>query len=460
VLRIIRNVLVVIVMGLLGWYAIGRIIDHSAVRRLEARVRKQGEPLTVAELIATLPNVPEEENAAIKLIAIWAKDNPEYWHTFLAGGHPEVRQVAEKYDPELPYLGKKMGKYSPGQKLSEASFAALESYVERQSNHLHEVRRALDAPRARFPIRFAEAYDALLPHLPALKTEAQRFRLQGLQRANAGDVNGALESIHDILRLGETLKDEATFISQLVGANCIGLAVNSVEDLFSRQELSSEQLQALEKLFQPIATRKMQRISLISERVLILHVFTDPASVASSSEPEMPSPAQARKGMKFFSAIGLAAADRKLVLETLEQIIAISKDTSTNAFRRAKIVEDSFAQKSDGFPPKIFSGLLLPGALKSTPRFTALEARVQALKIACAVERYRIRDARLPDSLGALVPDYLSQVPLDPFDAQPFRYRPSGARYVVYSVGPDLTDNHGISAPKDGPGDETFTVNR
>lgn len=47
-----------------------------------------------------------------------------------------------------------------------------------------------------------------------------------------------------------------------------------------------------------------------------------------------------------------------------------------------------------------------------------------------------------PSSLEELVPEYLREVPLDPFDGQPIRY--SLEKAIIYSVGDDLIDNGGI----------------
>jgi hypothetical protein len=60
-----------------------------------------------------------------------------------------------------------------------------------------------------------------------------------------------------------------------------------------------------------------------------------------------------------------------------------------------------------------------------------------------AVKRYRLAHGAWPADLAALVPAYLMEVPKDPLDGQPLRYRrtPDGA--VVYSVGKDLADDRG-----------------
>ena len=53
-------------------------------------------------------------------------------------------------------------------------------------------------------------------------------------------------------------------------------------------------------------------------------------------------------------------------------------------------------------------------------------------------------NGELPDSLTAIVPQYLSAIPLDDFDGKPIRY--SKAHRIIYSVGKNLKDNGGVFA--------------
>jgi hypothetical protein len=62
---------------------------------------------------------------------------------------------------------------------------------------------------------------------------------------------------------------------------------------------------------------------------------------------------------------------------------------------------------------------------------------------AVAAERFRLERGRWPESLEELVPAYLRAVPLDPFDGRPLRFRRLADGVVVYSVGPDGTDDGG-----------------
>jgi hypothetical protein len=59
---------------------------------------------------------------------------------------------------------------------------------------------------------------------------------------------------------------------------------------------------------------------------------------------------------------------------------------------------------------------------------TQIDAQVAAwgLRQQLALIAYRLDHGQYPDSLNALVPDYLPFVPIDPYSGRPFEYRPAG----------------------------------
>lgn len=69
------------------------------------------------------------------------------------------------------------------------------------------------------------------------------------------------------------------------------------------------------------------------------------------------------------------------------------------------------------------------------------EGEKSGVKLVVACNRFQRDKGRWPDALGNLVPDYLPEVPRDPFDGQPFRY--SAEKGMVWAVGTNLTDEGG-----------------
>ena len=75
-----------------------------------------------------------------------------------------------------------------------------------------------------------------------------------------------------------------------------------------------------------------------------------------------------------------------------------------------------------------------------------------------AIKAFKNNTGDYPASLGELVPDYLSSVPLDYFDGNPLRY--SKEKNILYSVGEDLKDTGGnIGNNWHRMPDPTFKIN-
>ena len=70
---------------------------------------------------------------------------------------------------------------------------------------------------------------------------------------------------------------------------------------------------------------------------------------------------------------------------------------------------------------------------------------------AIALTRYALRHGGLPESLSALVPQFLPSVPADYMDGQPLRFRREpGGSFVLYSVGEDGKDDGGDTSLRPG----------
>lgn len=66
-----------------------------------------------------------------------------------------------------------------------------------------------------------------------------------------------------------------------------------------------------------------------------------------------------------------------------------------------------------------------------------------------ALERYRLKTGTYPETLDALVPDYLKSVPQDSFaEGKPLNYGRSEDNYRLYSVGENGVDNIGSAPPR------------
>lgn len=86
------------------------------------------------------------------------------------------------------------------------------------------------------------------------------------------------------------------------------------------------------------------------------------------------------------------------------------------------------------------------------------EARRDCAQVGVAIARYRAQQGHPPQTLDELVPGLLLELPRDPFNDEPLRYKSDAAGIVVYSVGPDGKDDAGRALHGDGPSPEGDTA--
>jgi hypothetical protein len=75
--------------------------------------------------------------------------------------------------------------------------------------------------------------------------------------------------------------------------------------------------------------------------------------------------------------------------------------------------------------------------------YPAVQSAIDLAKVACAVERHRLREGRSPERLNDLVPRFLDALPLDLHDGAPLRLQRTTASVVLYAIGANGTDDHG-----------------
>jgi type II secretory pathway pseudopilin PulG len=99
----------------------------------------------------------------------------------------------------------------------------------------------------------------------------------------------------------------------------------------------------------------------------------------------------------------------------------------------------------------ILAAMTMPSMNQGHQKATQRAAILQGMALFLAVRAYETEHGQPPETLDALVPDYLPRVPEDPFDGKPFRYLrrdvpglPPDA-WAVYSVGENFTDDGGTA---------------
>lgn len=103
--------------------------------------------------------------------------------------------------------------------------------------------------------------------------------------------------------------------------------------------------------------------------------------------------------------------------------------------------------------------VLYPGVVATRERrlsFERNDTQTALLLTQAALHAHHLEKGAYPDTLQELVPNFLTNAALDPFDVQkPLRYHRVGDSYLLYSIGPDGVDNKGAPINNQPPLVET-----
>jgi hypothetical protein len=388
-------------LGVLGyfWYARDR-----ALREALAEADRLDPGWRLAELEAARAAVPDAENAALQVQAADAL-LPKPWLPPLANGGSEQAEVDRKQP-------------SPG--LGEATSREVRSGLQKVVPALTAARRLAKMPHGRYPVKWsADGLGTLMPHLEQVHRVALLLRLDAALRANDGDMDGALTSCWAMLNTGRSLGDEPALVSQRGRLICQRSAMTGLEFALARGEPSEVDLAEMQRALEEEEKESLEVIAARGERAGI-HQFLEvmEAGRFDRATYNIRSPSGSYQVDNLVDATRAQAA-HAAYLRYLTEVVEITKMPPEQQVER---LHRPGLEPPRDVPP-LLAALTEGGKDFPAPAFHANRGLLRCAAAGLAAERYRRAHGRWPDGLEALVPDYLSAVPANPFDGRPLVYR-------------------------------------
>jgi hypothetical protein len=421
----------------------------------------------LAELAARRRAIPDGENAAGRVLAVAAllpKDWPESNDhlSFAPSEEPAGVEEAEKApDPaggtgeapgdapaeqksERPPRGsilvKELIEVPPDRLLTERQVAGLRAELGPLQGAIVEARTLADLPGGRFDADLGRnAFGGELPaHLKKVQMVGTLLGLDARHRIQEGDIDGALGSCRALLGTARAIGDEPSIFAQLVRMGIEGKARHVLERALSRGDATDAALSALQAPFADEAAQDLALPALRGDRALLFDVFSHFAS------GELP---------PITKAIGMGAYVRynqAILLRLQTRSVEAAKSPLHEQGPRWNAYDDAVREVSGRFPQGYIGRMAIsdvPPVSSFVELHFASRAELRAAGVLLALERYRLAHGRRPETLEALVPEYLPAIPRDPYVDAPLRYKRLDDGVVVYGVGFDLHDNGGRLHP-------------
>ncbi|MGA4578943.1 hypothetical protein [Limisphaera sp. VF-2] len=309
-------------------------------------------------------------------------------------------------------------------------------------------------PQCRFPIRYEWGPEARLPHLNTLSKAADLLTLRACVRLELGEGSTAHEEVLAGLRLIQAMETEPILLSLLVRQRSCERLLQAVWEGLLAGRWDERQLAELEQVLEKIEfLRELPRV-LQAECALALWTLRGISSGTYAPKEVV--------GQEFpfdwprwpwWLPHGWADQNKaNLVRYYLDRVApVIDPEQCTVRKAAAQQLEAYWSKHSsdDGEGQTLRRtgpyNFLAVGLAASIPvqRLAFGQSAVDLARVACRIERFRIRTGQLPDELKDLTDE--GPLPPDRITGQSLRYRKlSDTKYQLYATGWDGRDDGGV----------------
>ncbi|MHC4248377.1 MAG: hypothetical protein ACYS9X_04550 [Planctomycetota bacterium] len=387
-----------------------------------AAIRARGEPLTLAELAP--PPVPDDENAAViyeqafammpaVVASEWSNPATKEWFYVLSDDEP--------VEPHLPKVKAVLALYAKVLPLA---------------------RKAMERPRCRFDNDYSKGVEVELPHLAHLRALARVFSGEAILHASSGRDDKAAESIACVVGLARAFDEEPLLISQLVKIAIASIGIGALEKIERGAPLGDSARKRVIAEMQTLNFAEPMSVALEGERVMsyvgvgrLLSGDVDPLFAEEAREAQRNLPNTWEDHARLLKAeTELIDASRLHLSEGIPRVDAVI----------ARL--DPLAPSESPVSKMLMSALR--AAFVRVGRATAIRDTA-ILGLSCEI--FRSAEGRYPAKLDELAPEFVKELPPDPFTGKPLKYelRDDGAAFIVYSVGDNLKDDGGVNDRSD-----------
>lgn len=443
----------------------------------KAELVKQGVIFDLAKL-APAP-VPEEENAATLLNTAMTELNTVPLTNFQtitplkyeAPGRARVEWRFRTHDrKELPIDQKQ-----------------LVDVVERNQTVLEDIRKAAQRPQMNFHLDFLKLHELELNHIPRLRRACGWLMVNVMIHLQDGRVREAIVDLETVLLLTSKIRGEPLIIAQEYAYWIERDAMEVTWGILQAEGLREADLSKLQILWLKSDQGANMTAAVMMEQWMALetirtardskatydkylddllpgirkpfsHKLFDGHSFQSwaididwliRDTVQTISEATKRLRWKYYASYDEERVICESTMATLRTLKALS--SGTNAYQILKDFEP--------WSREIFYHLSANPFLDSSSysMITTIDNVIPAESIrrlagtAVALKRYQLKHGEWPETLEALVPEFLTTIPTDPGDGQPLRYRrQSNDEFLLYTLGYNGRDDGGEAVRENG----------
>jgi hypothetical protein len=293
-------------------------------------------------------------------------------------------------------------------------------------------------------------------HVWLIKATGSALLTRASARIESGDLDGCRADLLTVHRLARLIGQGPTLIERAVSMNMESEACRVDRAAAASGKLSSQQLRAWSvELTSMHDLAEPSECANVSERYMFLDVLQ---SLAHSNPSEagrlwsaiaeyhgppswlyhfLPIPYENSMTVANHWHDGYLAAMRQSTYPQRHAALVTCQETAFDLARHSH-----FGPLSSTWGLSVF----MPALDRIEQRWETSRAEARLTSAALALAAYKADRGIYPQTLADLLPEFLSELPIDNFTDRPLVYSRAEHGYTLYSVGPNMMDDGGASA--------------
>ena len=284
-----------------------------------------------------------------------------------------------------------------------------------------------------------------------LRTAAQYLSGDAIAALHAHDLVRAQADLHALTKLALFHQEDLALVSQMIRIAIAGLGLAVTWEALQAPGWNEESLAALQRDWESVDLTDAIERGMTGERASGEAAFSFMRSAGAAERMKM---FGANDYFEQFVLMTLWNADQD------EMFFLEFHQRSLDSIRKARngaswqTVKLEFGSNNLSFDKALsgpmggaryrISAINIPNIMKAAHVVARNETQRRLTIAAIALERYRLHHGQSPPDLDALVPQFLSAVPVDPMSAMPLGYRRNiDGSFTLYSAGEDGRDDGG-----------------
>ena len=458
-IRIVLGVLLALFALLFVFLLFERIRGQVSLARYKRELVAQGEKLTFRELI---PPVPEGENGAPQILE--ATERLQKGSVLPNNPPPMMKLVASG----RAVVGFRENEWVDYDNVTN-HWDALAADLKANEVPLAQIRAALAKPVLNNQLDYSQGLQMTCPHIGPTLSLTKWLEAETQFALHEGRLPEALDSLVAQIHLLRLLGEDRILISELVRRAIAAIAraatwealqadgwtdgdLARIQQAWQAEDFMAGMARSLEvrRAFGETAFAHFSRSNEDAAYALFLADFLSRLSRDDGAYP--PNSWRATYMKQIYCWVWRLAwlhQDQRRYLEHMQRLLEATRAAAVKKSRAD--VQSVVAWLSEKSSNKNFYDELRypdPESVVIVSRGVkhAMRAETERSLTMCAValKRYQLRYGKPPASLDALVPEFLSSVPVDYMDGKPMKYHLNAdGSFVLYSVGADGHDDGG-----------------